>query len=95
MRTDIGLELGGGRGARVSINSNTDQLKSYSIFNSLEMGRRNNSFTAKEKLAIVEYSFQHGNREAGRHFNCYESSIRYKYSISLFFLLLLELFSTA
>ena len=57
MRTDIGLELGGGRGARVSINSNTDQLKSYSIFNSLEMGRRNNSFTAKEKLAIVEYSF--------------------------------------
>ena len=57
MRTDIGLELGRGRGARVSINSNTDQLKSYSIFNSLEMGRRNNSFTAKEKLAIVEYSF--------------------------------------
>ena len=26
MRTDIGLELGGGRGARVSINSNTKKI---------------------------------------------------------------------
>lgn len=41
------------------------------------MSRRNASFTTKEKLAIVEYSFQHGNRAAGRHFNCYESNVRY------------------
>ena len=72
MRTDIGLELGGGRGARVSINSNTDQLKSYSIFNSLEMGRRNNSFTAKDR-----FFFQHNFK-----------ILFFKYSISLFFFII-------
>lgn len=41
------------------------------------MSRRNASFTTKEKLPIVEYSFQHGNRAAGSHFNCYESNVRY------------------
>ena len=40
------------------------------------MGRIRKAYTAKEKLTIIKYTEEHGNRCAGRQFNVSEASVR-------------------
>jgi hypothetical protein len=41
------------------------------------MGKKNNSYTASNKLKVISFAEQFGNRTAEREFGILESSVRY------------------
>ena len=72
----LSLHCGGARGIRDRRWLYCIRMKSTHVFANYIIGRDRASYTAAEKLKVVQFAEIHGNRAAGREFNVNEANFR-------------------